>query len=578
MSQGGAELRGSKVPKPSFRLGELPEGLTQVRGYRDIQTFFPSLGKLLNLNAHPKGHVWLDTRWNITGIDCSGAAGPCTLSLQNAEGEKKTQRAFLKVTHLLDPVRWIRGEYSLPDHPMVPKNKRTWKTTVQKLTDPWNQAYVESIAAYALGRLREEGASPHFNVFYGAFQAKADVYQYNLTDDYDSYRHSRWFWVGHEKRFRLRMINAEEPGTAVDEALLEYLKPPTSLEDSDSDSDSGETNSGSSAASEAEELELVEATQKDAEIQSLHSGDGEMEVATVSDASGSEEESGSEDSSEISGVPEHKIYAEIPEYPVMLIASEENEGTLDSLFEDYDAIGCSPGTPEWDYHWSAWMFQVIAALSTAQAILGMTHNDLHTNNIVWTATKEEFLYYKNRAGATFKVPTYGKLFRLIDFGRSIFQINGVYYISDDFRSGNDADGQYSFKPLVKFPQTVVAPNPSFDLVRLAVSMFDTLFPDTPDPKEGGVVLSKEESLEVHESIFPLFNCMWRWMIDDEGSNVLVNPDGSERFPDFDLYKHIAAYNHKAIPSQQFTDPAFDRFQVAPAEAEVEGVKCWSLFC
>jgi hypothetical protein len=65
------------------------------------------------------------------------------------------------------------------------------------------------------------------------------------------------------------------------------------------------------------------------------------------------------------------------------------------------------------------------------------------------------------------------------------------------------------------------------------------------------------------------------MIDDNGSNILVNPDGSERFPDFDLYKHIAAYIHTAIPSQQFKHPAFDKFQVNPSK--VGNVKKWQLF-
>jgi hypothetical protein len=66
------------------------------------------------------------------------------------------------------------------------------------------------------------------------------------------------------------------------------------------------------------------------------------------------------------------------------------------------------------------------------------------------------------------------------------------------------------------------------------------------------------------------------MLDDEGRNVLVEPSGEERFPDFDLYKHIAAHVHVAIPSHQFSKPAFDRFQVS--SSEVGDVKKWSLFC
>jgi hypothetical protein len=218
---------------------------------------------------------------------------------------------------------------------------------------------------------------------------------------------------------------------------------------------------------------------------------------------------------------------------------------------------------------------VVAALTVAQTIIGFTHNDLHTNNIVWIPTKEEFLYYTLKSGATFKVPTFGKLFRIIDFGRAIFTINKAQFISDDFRVGNDADGQYSFYPLHENPDEEVLPNPSFDLCRLAVSLFEALYPNRPDELEGGNVLSSEDGFVVNETVSPLCNCLWSWMIDDFGANVLLNPDGSERFPDFDLYKHIAAYVHVAIPSQQFTHPTFDQFQINPSE--VGDVRKWQLF-
>ncbi len=185
------------------------------------------------------------------------------------------------------------------------------------------------------------------------------------------------------------------------------------------------------------------------------------------------------------------------------------------------------------------------------------------------------MYYTKRSGETFKVPTFGKLFRIIDFGRAIFTINGKMFFSDDFKSGNDADGQYCFRPLHPKPLHEVQPNPSFDLARLSVSLFDALFPDAPDDKEDGVEMSSEEGLQMMETVSPLYNVLWSWMIDDEGRNILVEPSGEERFPDFDLYKHIAESVHGAVPAKQFSAPAFDRFQVNPSE--IGDVKKWSLF-
>jgi hypothetical protein len=221
------------------------------------------------------------------------------------------------------------------------------------------------------------------------------------------------------------------------------------------------------------------------------------------------------------------------------------------------------------------VFQIIAGLSCAQTLLGFTHNDLHTKNIVWSDTEDEFIYYTSRAGQVFRVPTYGKLFRIIDFGRAIFTINGQMFISDDFKPGNDADGQYCFSPLNQRVVSEIPPNPSFDLCRLAVSLVDGIFGTIPKKKEGGAVLSSEEDFIVYETTSQLYNMIWSWMIDDFGENIFVNPDGTERFPDFELYNHIAAHIHRAVPSQQISNPVFDEFQVGSAPA---GTKVYSLFC
>ena len=97
----------------------------------------------------------------------------------------------------------------------------------------------------------------------------------------------------------------------------------------------------------------------------------------------------------------------------------------------------------WEEKWAAWIFQVIAALCAMQHLFSMTHNDLHTNNIVWSHCDEEFLYYRAN-GHTWQVPTYGKVFKIIDFGRSIYKLKDKVVYSDDFLEGNDAGNQYNF--------------------------------------------------------------------------------------------------------------------------------------
>ncbi len=558
-------LRGIPLPAPRFLTAAMSSRLSNVRGFSALQTYFPTLGKLFRITKHHSKRIWLDSKYRITSLDISGTSGACEVELventdlsgEDVPGIKRP--AFLKVTHLLDPIRWMKGEYSIPQKAGLPGHSKTWATASTKLQDLANQAYVESIASYALGKLRDAGLSPHFNQFYGAFCATADIYRYNLTEEFQSFRNTRWFWHGQNRGlYKLHVTDSKNTNNVVPQHVLDdILREPSEL---DSETESSE-----------EEVDVDSINEDEA---SLHSD----KMSNISFTEGPEEndETGSISLTDDSYIEDkYGIYSEISMFPVMMIGLERNEGTMDALLDDYSLVGSVPGSEQWEHQWSAWIFQVLAALSVAQTTLGFTHNDLHTNNIVWITTTEEFLYYTKQSGETFKVPTYGKLFRIIDFGRSIFTINNQLFFSDDFKAGNDADGQYCFKPLHPKPSVEIGPNPSFDLSRLAVSLFDALYPDTPPTKEGGITLSSEEGLIVEETVSPLYNVLWSWMLDDDGRNVLVEPSGEERFPDFDLYKHIAAKVHDAIPSHQFSKPAFDRFQVNPSE--VKDVKKWSLF-
>jgi hypothetical protein len=592
-----SKLRGSVLPSPRFRIAPLPEELKHVNGFTGLQTFFPTLSKLYRLSKHQSEDVWLDSKWRIVSLDISGTSGPCRLGLvPNTEGPAAAagggaatplQRpAFLKVTHLLDPIRWMKGQYSLPKHTGLPWHNKTWATASAKLQDPWNQAYVESLASYALGRLREEGVSPHFNEFYGAFCARAGVYKYNLTDEFYSLRESRWFWTGQQKGlFSVSVHDPLDPTKAIDKEVLDdILNEPSDLnsdesscseEEGDAEEEEimvggGDTDADDSATASIHSDDFSELSFEDGEDVVVERRHGGSASTTSSDEGDEDDDEGDED--------EYKIFSVLRDFPVMLIAVEENRGTMDSLMDNEAEVGAAVGTPEWEQRWSAWIFQVIAALAAAQSLLGLTHNDLHTNNVVWTPTEEEYLYYKKLSGEVFRIPTFGKLFRVIDFGRAIFTINGEQFISDDFRHGNDAAGQYNFKPLFPRPAAkgIVAPNASFDLCRLAVSMIEPIFPDRPEPRKGGKTLSSEKGLVVQETVSDLYNVIWSWMIDDDGKNVLIEPNGDERFPDFGLYKHIAAKVHGAVPSLQFQHPAFDKFQIRPVEVPA-GQKCWHLF-
>jgi hypothetical protein len=554
-------LKGSTLPSPKVISSPLSSSCRNQEGFQELQTYYPGMGLVCNLKSAPEDDLWLDHKYRVKEVlsqETKKRSGKVCLRIeqngQDTGREVQDISGFRKVTHLLDPVRWLQGKYSMPKHSYLPWHQETWEAAWNKLQDPMNQAYVEALATYALSKLREADVSPHFHFFYGALCGKADTYAYNITDSYMSYRHARWFWTGQEKQM-FRLSFDEDIPQEVKDAILQQ---PEELDSSDTET----------SDSEEELTGLACDVQESGSIHSADGSDFKSESEQESEASEESSDEQSDDDEEL------EIFADINQFPVMMIYTEVSEGTMDDLLDDFEEVGCEPGTKMWEQTWKAWIFQVIAALSTLQSIFGMTHNDLHTNNVVWAQTDKKFLLYKTRGGQHFKVPTYGKLFRIIDFGRAIFKLNDATFFSDDFKKGNDAAEQFNFGELYDASEPEVYPNPSFDLCRFTVSIFESLFPESPRVKKNAKVLSEEPDLVIKETESELYNTMWAWLLCDDGHNVLMDPDGSERYPDFDLYKVITSQVHNAVPSEQFEKELFQSFKVKDPGNQ----KVYSLFC
>ena len=521
-------LRGIRIPNPRFIISELPEKLEKLHNYTKLKSWIPPMNELFNIEENDS--VVFDTGETVCSLDISG--NDCTITLKNSNNCRRSVQSYMKITHLLDPINYLRDS-----------------TDTSILSDKWNQGYVETVATYALGRLRSENISPHFNYYYASYSAIAGTYSYNITDEVESYRMYRWFWDVIESNSATLDVLGDNVETVEELKRVILIKPDYCLETKDETS------------SVIEELASITSAKEACELESLDS-------ATVSTAS---IESVSEDSSNESydDDDECAVYLTVSNFPVMMIFTEKNRDTMDDLLEDYTEVGAVVGTSEWEQRWSAWIFQVIAALCVAQKIFGFIHNDLHTNNIVWSETEEKYLYYTTNNKQCFRVPTYGKIFRIIDFGRAIFHINDHLYVSSDFKEGNDAATQYNFPPLSSDSDSpIVYPNPSFDLARLSVSLLESLYPIKPDAKEDGIVLSFEEGRIVQETKSPLYNLLWSWLIDSEGKNILWDSDDSELFPDFNLYVHIATHCKNSVPYKQISAEAFKMFSVEHIPAKV----------
>jgi len=232
---------------------------------------------------------------------------------------------------------------------------------------------------------------------------------------------------------------------------------------------------------------------------------------------------------------EKPVFAYIKNFPVQMICLEKCDGTLDELLlqeqlNEQESISA--------------MFQIVITLAVYQKTFHFTHNDLHTNNIVYIRTKQPFLFYQF-SSKIYKVPTYGYIFKIIDFGRSIYTVNGKVLCSDSFSLKGDAETQYNCEPFYNPNKNRVEPNDSFDLCRLGCSIYDFLFDN--DEKLNPKKLTDFEKI------------IYEWCLDDKKQNILYKKNGDERYLHFKLYKMIARNVHHCVPSQELEKIVFKQF-------------------
>ena len=77
----------------------------------------------------------------------------------------------------------------------------------------------------------------------------------------------------------------------------------------------------------------------------------------------------------------------------------------------------------------------------------------------------------------YKVITFGRLFKIIDFGRAIYKFRDTIICSDSYSAKGDAASQYNCEPFFNKNKPRLEPNKSFDLCRLACSLFDFFVDD-----------------------------------------------------------------------------------------------------
>lgn len=446
---------------------------------------------------------------------------------------KEIVDCFIKFSPLIEPLKYTIGKYKNMNIKTLPKPSK--KSELSEMDDVNNLAYIDSFFYYLTSLLLNKYNFVHGIDFYDTFLGISNKFKYNISEDIDTLISNSYFKENHNKLFN------------IDNSDLFQDKKKLNIEDCVSLHDFVELKQESQEESSNNNVEIlytneniINEIKSDIDSSSEYS-DSDSETDSEYSESNSELESDYE--SDYSDIDEDEIYLTINNFPCQFICLEKLTDTLDSLVVDNNI-----NTSEW----KSALFQVIMSLITYQKVFDLTHNDLHSNNIMWIETKEKFLYYKYD-NKYYKVPTYNKIYKIIDFGRSIYKFKDTTYFSNSFSKDGDAASQYNCEPYYNDKKPKVYPNKSFDISRLACSLFDYFYDDVNDCKKKcdiAKVISK-------------------WCMDDNNKNILYKKNNSERYPDFKLYKMISRTVHHLEPHKVLNDPIFKKFSVLDKQIKKE---------
>jgi hypothetical protein len=554
--------------RSAFSADVLPFVESVSKTYKDIDDSIPIVSYLEKSNVYKPRNFGKAPPLSYSVID----SVKNIIELTYEDGKKLV---YEKVIHLLDAYRVLRFGEVYPEDKI---SKRWTQSDVPFMNNPNNQAYVDIASSFLASSIHEQFNSPHFTKFYQSFRAISEKYKYNITEDISSYRYNNWFWNGYDKGYFTLELREKGSETLIEEDdMLQLLRPLPELcgDSSDEDSEDSDTSTNKDTESSSEEetasinsssVEELAAELNDVKLNSdLESVqdfncDDTLPTKLIYRHSSRTKTSNTDTSTESSEFDAYTVHAILKDMPVIVQHTEHMSGNLEDLLDDEEF------EEAWETKWTAWLFQIVIALYQLQTHLNLVHNDLHTNNILWKDTDQEYYYYKLK-NSIFKIPTYGKRFVIIDFGRATFVFNGVEIASSDFRDGADAEGQYNFGPWRNRNEPILRPNPSFDLCRLSCSLTRILYPRNPVEKVNAEPISRDGKYIVKETVSPLFNMLWTWVTDTEEINVLEDKDGDEKFPGFDLYQHIALYCKNAKPEDWIEKPIFQSFRIQTTDAE-----------
>ena len=524
---------------------ELFKDIQEKMGVLKVQNYMPLYQHYFSLN---------NTNYNSMNLNTFKHINRIKSQIDDNTYATDLGTVHVKYAPLYDTFKYMVGkltDVSVNELPCL--DGLAMNDTERKLYDANNSSYTDGFFYFLSSVLLNQHGFINGIDFHGSYLCIKKDFKLNIADDAEFLYGSEFFKNNRGKLFNVDSEQEAEYtrdftrnckkrlelGETIDNRSIDSLGIIEDLNEMFVDDVAIDLNDAIVEIDEIDEIPGVsrerETSVCESECSSRYSNSSEDDETKWEDVeTDSDEEEGESEGEGEESDGEMVIEATINEFPANMIFIEKMEGTLDSLLADMEK----------DELTSA-LFQVVITLVAYNNAFDFTHNDLHTNNVMYVKTNLKYLYYK-LDGVNYKVPTHGRIFKIIDFGRSIYRYNGKLCHNDSYSHGNDAAGQYNFEPYYTDCKPRMMPNQSFDLCRLGCSMYDNFFDFTFEEDD----LPKEETL---------IRLIANWCKDDKGKNVLYKKNGEERYEGFKLYKMIARTVHGCVPREEVKKAAFSEY-------------------
>ena len=475
-----------------------------------------------------------------------------------------TKDIFIKSNPILDVIKYMEGNYQTNiETPSIFSYK-----TNNKINNINNNAYIEPICSYYLNLLTEKKLTSLFPEFYGSFNGISKKYLHDISEDYEYIKDKDWFIKNNIKLFEIikednlsgfedfnfgnmKKIDYNEEITnntvfnnlevdlktlEIDELTLDLIieKENSNNKSEDNKKSSNNTENYSKIDIEQEsKIDIEQENKIDIEQESKSDSDSDSVRDSDSDSVRDSDSDSVRDNDSTSSIDSlmssqscilSEVYSKLKSIPVQILAMELMGETLTNLIKN------DLGKNEW----KSILFQICFGLSVAQKHFKFIHNDLHTDNIMFKKITEEYKYfmYKNKY---FRVPTFNKETKVIDFARGILCVGNNTYFSDVFKNDGDAGGQYNYMKYKCCIKKNKSYNYNFDLARLGTTIINYL------------------------DDYELSSFVNSWTIGKNGKDFTKMDD------DFSLYVEISRHSNDCLPKNQLLRDFFKEYIINKEE-------------